>query len=75
MIYLLAVLLPFLAVMLRGKVFTGIVLLLLQLTFYGWLIAAPLAIIIVMNADAERRNKKLVDALNGSKASVEIPPP
>lgn len=63
MIYLLAIFLPFLAVMLRGKILTGIVLLLLQLTVLGWLVAAPVAIVIVMNADADKRNKTLLGAL------------
>ncbi|MDE2585509.1 MAG: YqaE/Pmp3 family membrane protein [Betaproteobacteria bacterium] len=45
--YILALFLPWLAVMLKGRVFVGIVLLILQITLIGWLPATVVALFIV----------------------------
>lgn len=50
MLYLLAMLAPFLAVMLRGKILTGIFLLILQCTVVGWIPAVVVAWIIIGTA-------------------------
>ncbi len=64
MMYILAILLPFLAVMLSGKIFTGILLLMLQLTLFGWIPAALIALLIVK----DKVNKEaLRDAVQGDK--------
>lgn len=47
MSYILALFLPFLAVMLKGRVLAGIVLLVLQLTLFGWLPATIAALFII----------------------------
>lgn len=67
MIYILAVFLPFLAVMLKGRVLTGLLLLILQVTVIGWLIAAPLAIVIIMRVESERRHRETLAVLKAAK--------
>lgn len=47
MSYILALFLPWLAVMLKGRVFVGIILLILQITLIGWLPATVVALFIV----------------------------
>ncbi|KMQ65640.1 iduronate sulfatase [Chryseobacterium angstadtii] len=60
---LLAILLPFLSFMVRGKILTGIVCLILQITVIGWLPAAIWAALSLNNARADRRNEKLIRAV------------
>lgn len=57
---LLAILLPWLSFMLRGRVLTGLLCLLLQVTLIGWLPAAIWAVLSLQNARAERRTDRLV---------------
>ncbi len=64
---LLAILLPFLSFMVRGKVLTGIVCLILQITLIGWLPAAIWAVLSLNNARAEKRNDKLIKAMRENK--------
>lgn len=64
---LLAILLPFLSFMLRGRILTGILCLILQLTFIGWLPAALWAVASLSDARAERRNRRLIKAIKASK--------
>lgn len=56
--YLIAIILPFLAVMLCGRIITGLVLLACQFTFIGWIPAAIVALIIVSNRKADKRVAK-----------------
>ena len=60
---LIAILLPFLSFMLRGKILTGLLCLLLQITLIGWLPAAIWAVISLQNDRAEKRNEKLIKPL------------
>ena len=60
---LLAILLPFLSFMIRGKILTGILCLILQITLIGWLPAAIWAALSLNNARADRRNEKLIKAV------------
>ncbi|MCT2407774.1 YqaE/Pmp3 family membrane protein [Chryseobacterium antibioticum] len=60
---LLAILLPFLSFMFRGKILTGIICLILQITVIGWLPAAIWAALSLNNARADRRNDKLIRAM------------
>ncbi|MCT2562823.1 YqaE/Pmp3 family membrane protein [Chryseobacterium herbae] len=60
---LLAILLPFLSFIIRGKILTGIVCLILQITLIGWLPAAIWAALSLNNARADRRNEKLIKAV------------
>ena len=64
---LLAILLPFLSFMVRGKILTGILCLILQITLIGWLPAAIWAVMSLNNARAERRNRRLIRAIESAK--------
>jgi hypothetical protein len=64
---LLAILLPFLSFIFRGKIISGIVCLILQFTLIGWLPAAIWAVMSLNNDRAEKRNEKLIKAINRSK--------
>ena len=56
---LLAVLLPWLSFMLRGKILTGIFCLILQITILGWIPAAIWAVASLNDARNKKRYKKL----------------
>ena len=58
--YILALFLPWLAVMLKGRLVTGVVLLLLQLTLIGWLPATAVAFFII---NEENKKDAIEDAL------------
>lgn len=60
---LLAILLPFLSFIVRGKILTGIICFLLQITILGWIPAAIWAALSLSNARAEKRNNKLIKAI------------
>jgi len=60
---LLAVLLPWLSFIFRGKILTGILCLILQITLIGWLPAAIWAVMSLQNARADRRNRELIRAM------------
>ena len=60
---LIAILLPWLSFILRGRIFTGILCLLLQITIVGWIPAAAWAVISLNEARAERRNRRIVKAI------------
>lgn len=60
---LLAILLPFLSFIFRGKILTGIICLILQMTILGWIPAAIWAALSLSNARAEKRNRKLIKAI------------
>ncbi|MDQ0782947.1 YqaE/Pmp3 family membrane protein [Chryseobacterium sp. W4I1] len=64
---LLAILLPFLSFILRGKIITGIICLILQITVIGWLPAAIWAVLSLNNARAERRNEKLIRTIKENR--------
>lgn len=64
---LLAILLPFLSFIVRGKIFTGIICLILQITVIGWLPAAIWAVLSLNNARADQRNDKLIKAMKQNK--------
>lgn len=63
---LLAILLPFLSFIFRGKILTGIICLILQMTILGWIPAAIWAGLSLSNARAEKRNRKLIKAIRES---------
>lgn len=60
---LIAIFFPFLSFLLRGKIITGIICLVLQITLIGWIPAAVWAVISLQNARADRRNVKLIRAM------------
>ena len=60
MMYILALFLPWLAVMLKGRMVTGVVLLLLQLTLIGWLPATAVAFFVIND---ENKKDAIAEAL------------
>lgn len=58
-----AILIPWLALMLRGRIFQGIICLFLQLTLIGWIPAAIWAVMVINNDNQERRHRELIKAL------------
>lgn len=60
---LIAILLPWLSFLLRGKILSGILCLILQITLIGWLPAALWAVISLNNSREDRRNKALIKAI------------
>lgn len=60
---LIAIFFPCVSFFLRGKIFTAIICLILQITLIGWIPAAIWAVISLQNARADRRNNKLIRSL------------
>ena len=60
---LLAILLPFLSFIFRGKLLSGIICLILQITLIGWLPAAIWAVMSLNNDRADKRNEKLIRSM------------
>ena len=54
MSYIFALFIPWLVVMLKGRVLTGIVLLMMQITLIGWLPATIVAFFIISNVNNKR---------------------
>jgi uncharacterized membrane protein YqaE (UPF0057 family) len=65
---LLAILLPFLSFIVRGKIITGIICFILQIIILGWIPAAIWAALSLQNSRAEKRNEKLIRAVRENKA-------
>ncbi|HYC28910.1 MAG TPA: YqaE/Pmp3 family membrane protein, partial [Chitinophagaceae bacterium] len=63
---LIAILLPWLSFLLRGKLLSGVLCLVLQITLIGWLPAAVWAVVSLQNARADRRNERLIRAVRNS---------
>ena len=57
---LIAILLPWGSFMMRGKLLTGILCLLLQCTIIGWPIAAIWAVLDLQNSRADRRTRRII---------------
>ena len=64
---LLAIFLPWLSFLLRGKILSGIVCLILQITLIGWIPAALWAVVSLSNARADRRTDKIVKAIRENR--------
>lgn len=65
---LIAILLPWLSFLLRGKLLSGILCLLLQCTILGWIPAAIWAVVSLNDSRADRRNRKLIKAIRQNRA-------
>ncbi len=63
MMILLAILLPWLALLLRGHIFQAILCLILQITVLGWIPAAVWAVLVINNDNEERRHQEMMRAL------------
>lgn len=60
---LIAVLIPALSFLLRGKILQAILCVVLQITFLGWLPASLWAVVSLYNARAEKRTKRIERAI------------
>lgn len=65
--YLLALFLPWLSLILQGKVLSGILCLILQLTVLGWIPASIWAILSINRMYADRRTEKIVRAIKQNR--------
>lgn len=61
--YLIALLIPCVAFFSMGKVFAGILCIILQITLIGWLPAAIWALLAVSSYNADRRTDRIVRAV------------
>ena len=60
-----AVLLPWLALLLIGRVFQAILCLILQVTVLGWIPAALWAVVVVQDDRRERQYQEMLRVLHG----------
>jgi uncharacterized membrane protein YqaE (UPF0057 family) len=67
MMLLIAILVPWLSFFLRGKIFAGIICVILQITLIGWLPAAIWAVVSRMNAVNEQNFKKMEKRIMASQ--------
>jgi uncharacterized membrane protein YqaE (UPF0057 family) len=58
-----ALLLPWLALLLRGHIVQAVLCLVLQLTLFGWIPAAIWAVVVINNDAQERRHRELLRAM------------
>lgn len=65
MMLVIAVLLPPLALLLKGRIFQALLCLILQVTAIGWIPAAIWAVVVVNNDTAERRHREMLRTLQG----------
>jgi len=63
MMTLIAIFFPCISFLLRGKILTSLLFLILQLTLIGWLPAAIWAVTSLQNSRADRRNARLIKAM------------
>lgn len=63
MMTLIAIFFPCVSFLLRGKILTALLCLILQITLIGWLPAAIWAVISLQNSRADKRNDKLIKAM------------
>ncbi|HEY0329877.1 MAG TPA: YqaE/Pmp3 family membrane protein [Rhodopseudomonas sp.] len=63
-----AILLPWLALIIRGRIGQGILCLLLQITVIGWIPAAVWAIVVVNSDNQERRHQEMLNAVRGERS-------
>ncbi len=60
---LIAIFFPCISFLLRGKILTALLCLILQITLIGWIPAAIWAVVSLQNSRADRRNNKLIRAM------------
>lgn len=63
-----AILIPWLALFIRGRVIQGILCLLLQISLIGWIPAAIWAFVVVNNDNQERRHREMLGAMRKSRS-------
>lgn len=70
MLYLLAIILPPIALFGAGKPFQGLLSILLMLTIIGWIPAAIWAILVVNSSNADKRHKEMLAAQQAQTAAL-----
>ena len=60
---LIAIFFPCISFLLRGKILTALLCLILQITLIGWIPAAIWALVSLQNSRADKRNNKLIKAM------------
>jgi uncharacterized membrane protein YqaE (UPF0057 family) len=65
--YVIAFFFPFLSLMLQGKIISGLVCLILQITIIGWIPAFIWAVTSLNRMYADRRNRELMASLQRSR--------
>lgn len=60
---LIAIFFPSLSFLLRGKLLTALLCLILQITLIGWIPAAIWAVLSLQNSRADKRNARLIKAV------------
>lgn len=63
MMIVIAILLPWLALLLQGRILQALLCIVLQLTILGWVPAAIWAVVVVNNDAQERRHRELMQAM------------
>jgi uncharacterized membrane protein YqaE (UPF0057 family) len=63
MMTLIAIFFPSLSFLLRGKLLTALLCLILQITLIGWIPAAIWAVLSLQNSRADKRNARLIKAV------------
>lgn len=61
---LLAIFLPWLSFLLRGRIIHGIICFILQVTVLGWIPAAIWAVLDLNNSRADKRTDRIIKAMN-----------
>ncbi len=64
--YILAVFIPWLSLILQGKIGAGIVCLILQITIIGWIPASIWAITALNRMYSDRRTDKIINAMKSN---------
>lgn len=59
---LIAILIPWLSFLLRGKLISGVLCVFLQITLIGWLPAVIWAVLSLNNSKAEKRVRKILES-------------
>jgi uncharacterized membrane protein YqaE (UPF0057 family) len=60
---LIAIFFPCISFLLRGKILTALLCLILQITLIGWIPAAIWAVLSLQNARADKRTNKVIRAM------------
>ncbi len=63
--YLIAILLPPLAILLCGKPFQALLALILQITILGWIPAAVWAVLVVNSYQQDKRTNRIIKSMRG----------
>lgn len=74
MLYLPAILLPWVSFFTMGKIGQGFLCLILQITLFGWPLAAIWALVTVNGYNADKRTDRIVNAMQQSHQQPAVDP-